>query len=455
MTGRAFRIRPHAAALALAAALTAGAPAGAQQRQPLPPMPGERDPLADAASEGVPAGFYFEPSLLIGQFFDDNVFLSTESPQSDSFIRLSPDIESGYRSQRTLVIARYALEGERYRQHPELEALTARQQATVDVSAFGSPRLLISAGAGYFETTTPSELNRVTGIVTGRARAERLGGRAQVHYRTSPNGRLRGEYLVDYDRLEEELDSINQQATVEYRHQVTTRTFVSAGYVLHDFQFRNVALRPSHVFAAGLGYRISPSTVFVVRGGPRLFEEVIGPGVPLPLSPNEPEDPGAPPPSGVGPVPGERRIERSLVPEWRAELSSVLPRGTFDLAVARTQGTAFGVGEIIDSTGVSASLLYHPASRVDLRVSPGFYHDEFGPTETRTFRLGAGLTVWVTPHVAVDGQYVYSHQEGLPLELTGGPIRLRQSVISFGLRLSARRRPNPPEPVTMQPPERR
>lgn len=451
-------LRPARGVLALVAlaAIASGRPADAQQRQPLPPMPGERDPLADAAADGVPPGFYVEPSITFGQYFDDNIFLSDENPQSDSFLRVSPGIEAGYRGPRTLVMARYGLDGERYSTHDELRDLTARQQAAFDISGFPGQRLLLSAGAAYYETTTPSELNLTSGIVTGRALAERLEARGMLHYRTSPNGRLRGEYLVARDRLEGDLNSITQQATAEYRHQVTGRTFVSVDYVIRDFHFQNRSLRPSHVVAGGIGYRVSPSAVLFVRGGPRLFEEVIGPGVPVPQNPEDPTDPAAPPPTGVGPVPGERRIERTFTPEWSAEFSSTLPRGTFDLAFGRTQTTAFGVPTIIDTIGVTASLLYHPASRVDLRLSPGFYHDEIEDTlETRTFRAGAGLTVWITRHLAVDGQYVYSHQRGLPASLQAGLLRIRQSVASIGLRLTARRRPDPPEPVTPHPQERR
>jgi len=455
VTTHVLRLARRALALAAMAAIATGSPAGAQQ-QPLPPLPGERDPLADAAAEGVPAGFYFEPEITIGQYFDDNVFLSDENPQSDAFLRVSPGIETGYRSQRTLVIARYGLDGERYRRHDELRDVTARQQATFDISGFPSQRLTLSAGAGYYETTTPSELNLTSGLVTGRAPAERIQAQGQLHYRTSPNGRLRGEYLIARDRLDGELNSITQQAMAEYRHQLTARTFVSAGYVIRDFHFENRSLRPSHVVMGGIGYRVSPGAVFSVRGGPRMFEDVIGPGVPVPQNPDAPGDPGSPPPTGLGPVTGERRIERTFTPEWNAEFSSTLPRGTFDLAFGRTQTTAFGVPTIIDTTGVTASLLYHPASRVDLRLSPGFYRDEIADTlETRTFRVGAGLTFWITPHVALDGQYVYSHQRGLPESLQTGLLRIRQSVVSVGLRLSARRRPNPPEPLTPHAQERR
>ena len=419
----------------------------------------ERDPLVEAAEAGAPAGTFFEPSVQFSEVYDDNVFVSTDNRSADYIMRLTPGIVAGYRSARALFTGSYNLDAERYRNNTELESLAARQQVSLDFSTYGSRRFLFSVNGGYIDTTTPSELNQLSGIITGRARTERFSARPSFTYRTSPNGRLRGEYLTAYDSVEVDdgLSAFTQVAQVEYRHQITTRFALSTDYVLRYFSFDNTPSRPSHVVALGLNYALTPSTSIALRAGPRLFEEVIGPGVPIPLVPGGTPDPGAPPPSGVQPVDRETEIERSVVPEWGAALHSELRRATLELAFQRTQTTAIGVQTAIDTTVASASLLYRPAAPVELRVSPGFFRDRLDGLETRAYRLGFGFTVWLGSHVALVSDYRYNHQEGVAQAGVGSPPLppLRQNVISVGLLATARRRPAPPEPATTQPQERR
>ncbi len=448
--------------LGLLATLTLDARVDAQQPR-LGPF--ESDPLADAAEAGVPAGPFFEPSVRFNEVYDDNVFLTAEDPKSDYVMRLTPSITAGYRSQRAVFTGSYSLDAERYRTNKVLESLTARQEVSVDFSTFGTQRFLFSATGGYIDTTTPSELNLLSGIVTGRARAERFAVRPSFTYRTSPNGRLLGAYSTAYDRLEaglsadpldDGLSTFTQVATVEYRHHITSRTYLSTDYAIRDFHFENRPLRPSHVIAFGVGHALSPSTTIVVRAGPRLHEDVIGPGVAVPLAPSGTPAPNTPPPSGVAPFEGETVIERSVLPEWSASLQKEMPRGTLDLSFQRTQSTAIGIETVIDTMSVTADLLFRPAAPVEVRFAPGFFRDTLGSIDTRAYRMLFGFTVWMGKHFALVSEYRHGHQEGAPAFSLGNPLQtIRQNVFTVGLLATARRRPAPPEPTTTQPQERR
>src|SRR2546425_10606302 len=76
---------------------------------------------------------YVRTSLTLSGVQDSNLFSATgDSRQGDSLSRLSPEIEGGFRSARLSDAGRYALDAERFVDHPELDTNRARQIATLD-----------------------------------------------------------------------------------------------------------------------------------------------------------------------------------------------------------------------------------------------------------------------------------------------------------------------------------
>src|SRR5690348_49189 len=89
--------------------------------------------LAAPAAAFAQAETYARMSLSVSQMFDANLFAAPASsgPQADLISRAGPSLEMGYRSLPLDVIARYALQAERYLDHPELDANAAHQDASV------------------------------------------------------------------------------------------------------------------------------------------------------------------------------------------------------------------------------------------------------------------------------------------------------------------------------------
>jgi hypothetical protein len=426
-------------ALALTLVLLAGHPlSGQQQPRPASEPPADlSQPLgpvlpADAIPLGTPTGPFFEPSLTATQSYDDNVFLDPERPTADFFTRITPGLQAGVRTRRMMFVGTAQFDAERYNEQDELDALQARRFVALDVNGLVTPRLALLANFNHAFTTTPSELNLLSGLVLGRADATRYGGRGSVIYQSSPRGRLSAGYNVAHDELTGFTSVLTQEATAEYRHAVSQRLFLSTDYTLRSFEFDDpLPQHPAHVFGFGVGYAINPTTSLTVRGGPRFSRissrETVT--VPRPLA----------------------RVtdERSIDPEWSLQLQRRGRRGDAELTFARSQTTALGQNLVIDTVSVGASIRVQPASRVELRVSPAFYRDTGGVLEARVFRAAAELVIWLGNHVALVSQFSGSYQDNTRPPALAGPdilTTVRQNVVSLGLRASARRRVPPREP---------
>ena len=409
--------------------LTLGvAQSGAAQHMVAPP------PVKDAA--GTPTGYFFEPSVVVSELYDDNLFLTPGRERHDWFLRVTPGLQAGYRSSRVLVTGVASFDGERYSSHRELDRMMARRQAGIDLSALATPRLVLRVTGGYVDTTTPSELNLLSGIVVARGQAQRYEARSSLGYRVSPRGTLKAGYNAAVDELEGFTSALTQEASSEYRFDITPRTFVTADYRIRTFDFEGPAVKPSHVAAFGVGHAFSPNTLLTVRGGPQVS-----------YSPDAVSSVGAADREAeVGPA----ARQRSITPEWSVSLRRQMPRSELEISVARTQTTAIGQNMVIDTTVAGATLTYRPSSRVELRAAPGYYRDAVSTAQARVVRLAVDLTFWMTGHLALVSRYNGGHQDGSRLGdvLTTPLPTIRQHVVSFGLRATARRRVPPPEPGT-------
>src|SRR6266581_4918133 len=130
---------------------------------------------------------FVRSSLSLATVQDDNLFSAPgDSFQRDSISRLTPEIEGGFRSARLYIAGRYALDAERFADHPELDTNRARQIATLDFQARPSRPLALSLHGDYLSTLMPGELNLTTGLLAGRQRATRFSLGPAVEWRLGP-----------------------------------------------------------------------------------------------------------------------------------------------------------------------------------------------------------------------------------------------------------------------------
>src|SRR5712664_250487 len=72
-------------------------------------------------------GFQVSPLFGTAQEYDSNLFWAPFNRQADFITRVSPGVESEYRSPVLNLVGRYTLDVERFADHPELTTADARQ----------------------------------------------------------------------------------------------------------------------------------------------------------------------------------------------------------------------------------------------------------------------------------------------------------------------------------------
>ena len=116
------------------------------------------------------------PLFSTTQVYDSNLFSTSVAPQGDFITRVSPGIESEYRSARFSLLGHYVLDLERFAAHPELTSADGRQQASIDLHTSRSRRLAFAVDGTFARTRTPGELSAGTGLTLARADRRTRGG---------------------------------------------------------------------------------------------------------------------------------------------------------------------------------------------------------------------------------------------------------------------------------------
>jgi len=131
-----------------------------------------------AASAAVYAqGFSVAPSFGISEMYDDNLFYRPAAA-GDMITRVSSRVDAAFLSELHAFSARYALDADRFADHPDLTTMQARLDAGFEEQYHATRRLTFNGTAAFIETETPSELNLASALTPGRARACR--GRARA-----------------------------------------------------------------------------------------------------------------------------------------------------------------------------------------------------------------------------------------------------------------------------------
>src|SRR5439155_20882239 len=116
---------------------------------------------ASARAQGL---FQMSPLFSTAEEYDSNLFSAPADRQADFIARVSPGLESSYKSPVLTVAGRYTFDVERFARHPELTTMDARQRAGATVTYRPAPRLAVAADAELVKTQTPAELNALTNV---------------------------------------------------------------------------------------------------------------------------------------------------------------------------------------------------------------------------------------------------------------------------------------------------
>jgi hypothetical protein len=315
-------------------------------------------------------------SLAVAGAEDDNIYSTPANAERDRISRLTPEMEAGYRSARLSLSGRYTFDAERFEEHPELNTMRARQNASFDLRANASSLVTIGARGDYVTTLTPGELNLQTGLSAGRVRARRLTFGPSLECRLDPVTVGSVAYTQIRDELSGGATAETRTATVDLKRRVSSRDTGSVGYTLSRFDFDDSATS-AHALSFGWDRRITPRSDLSLRAGPRLSD-------------------GALKPEGSFSVRhGSRRTDLSLT-------------------YSRSLTTVIGRGGTVISEGLAPGIAFRPANFLRLSAAPGLFkvRGSSGGPAARVYVVNLEASCSLGPWMSLVGGYHRTLQEG-------------------------------------------
>lgn len=340
--------------------------------------------------------FDFYPSMSISEVHESNLFSTATNRLQDFITRVTPAAETRYHSPLWTFSGRYALDVERFVQHPELSSAASRQHGTIALDYRPTPRVTITSGAEYLTTRTPAELIAATGLTFTRARARRTAARTTIARELNPVTAGTLEYAFTRDRLGLGFGSDSHAGTASVVRRASSRTTLTGRYRVNHFDFtRRDAARAvimSHSVAVGISRALSPHVTLLVEAGPRLTGDVVRP-------------------------------ELTASIDWTREPLSVF------VGYSRTQTTAIGLVEPLDTQSLQVSVARTLWRSLEVRITPGAYQSVMDGLRADVFVLGAAIAQHFSKAFALELQFDGAVQRGGLLATTAEQIVPRHSVV--------------------------
>jgi hypothetical protein len=323
-------------------------------------------------------GFHLTPSFSTTEVYDSNVFFAASNRLADFVTRLTPAIESQYQSPLLTFDGRYALDADRFADHPDLTTIDDRQNAGVDLRYRPTPRLALAADATFTRTHAPGELNAVSGLELTRTLAEHLSVHPSL---TRQLDRTTGA-TVEYSFTEDSLPGLaggvkltTHAASIRVERGLSARGAVTAHYDIQRFEFGPTTVTTSQVLAVGWTHELTRQTSLAIGGGPRLTD------------------------GGVAPD-----ISASI--HTRARVVDL------SLGYARTQTTLIGLAGTADAQSVTAAAQWEPWRLLQIRVEPGVFQATHLGLQSRSYRVGFKASRPITKGLSIVAAYDEILQHG-------------------------------------------
>lgn len=292
--------------------------------------------LAPATANGQSEA-YGRIAFSTTQVYDDNLFAVplSQGPETDLIFRFGSAIEAGYLSTPLKLVARYAVDAERYRTHTELNRAMARQDGAIELRYLPIRRLALDARASYVGTQTPLELNLESQLALGRVRATRMAASSAATYEWNRVASLTIDYEVETQRAGPTLATTVQSPRVGLERRQNARRAYRMDYRIRHVSASSGGTEASHLVTVGWVQEITRLTGMEIAAGPRLSEGAIGP-----------------------------------------ELSALLRRrvrhGELSLAYAQTQTIPVGELGMVDLRNLTLGVTYAPTRHLTFTAAPGF-----------------------------------------------------------------------------------
>jgi hypothetical protein len=331
-------------------------------------------PIAPAAAEAQTA-FKFQPSVTVTQLHDSNLFFAAAAPKADFITRVTPEIDSEYRSPLWTVSGGYSFDADRFAEHAELSRADARQQARAGFQYRRSERTTLAAAGAFSRTQTPGELIPQTGLGFARASAQRLDARSSVTQRLTPLTTGIIDYTFTEDRIEGGPAIRTHGATITSNRRISLRDTLNAGYRLRHFVF-GAATSTSHGLNLAWSRSVSGRATVAIGGGPNVTDASTG----LDLT---------------------------------ASLHNRFKAGDVSLAYARSQTTVFGLPDIVQTQSISATAAWSLGRSLRIQFAPGVYQSRLESLRAEVFRVMAGAACPISRNLSVQISVDATHQRGV------------------------------------------
>jgi hypothetical protein len=311
----------------------------------------------------------------VAEVYDDNLFSTSIRPEQDFISRFSPVLEAGYRSAPLTLLTRYAFDAEFYAEHPELDELLARQEASVELQGRPSPTLRLELSGAFVETLTASELNVGTGLAAGRARAQRVSMRTSAEWQVDPRTEATAEVEAADDDIETGISSQSYTAGIRLERQLTPRDGGRLTYTLRRFLFEGADTITSHAAQVGWRRALTPRTSLELDAGPRFSDG-------------------------------------SVDTEVAAGLRHRIQSGELSLTYSRTETTNIGQVGALSIDNLTALVLWEPQRFLRFRAAPSVVRAEQAGREAMVYLLSLGASYQLTKFVALEATYGFTRQRG-------------------------------------------
>lgn len=340
--------------------------------------------------------FYLTPSISVTQVYDDNLFAAASQHEDDFITRITPALESGYRSERLNLEGRAEFDAEIYAEHEELDSSQARRHAALDISYEQTRRLTLEASGSYTRTNRPEEISPDSSLDLGRAEAERISLAPSAEYRFDDRTSGMGEYAFTRESLSGDGRIDTHAASLGFERRLTRRDTGGLGYTYRRFLFEGGDNVTAHVVDFGWARELTPRTSLSVHGGPRISDSAVD-------------------------------------PEVMASIRHRLERGELAFTYARSQATVLGEDDTAETESYSGSLTYDLSRSFSISVAPSFQTNSSGGFEVDVYRLGVDARYELNRYLSIAGAWRYSFQQGT---LDGIDEEIERNVVWLTLTLS-------------------
>lgn len=321
------------------------------------------------------AGYYVTPSFSFTETYNDNILLTASNGKGDFISRFTPGILAGYESAPLTLLGGYNFDGEIFAHNTDLNAAMARQNASLDFKYLPTQLLTLALKGDYTETLAPRELNVLSGIAGGRARANHFLLDPSMTYRFDPLTKGTVGYTFTKDRLSGGVTTDTHLGKIGLDRRITPRDTASLEFTYRQFVFDMDETARSYAIVPGWTRELTPLLNFTLRAGPRFSDG-------------------------------------SVDPEVSATIRRKLKEGEVSLVSTRSQTTVVGEAATVTTDSVSLVAKYKFLPFLELSASPSFFRTKLASSEAKVSRVKVDATFEVTKWLSLVGSYEFSFQKG-------------------------------------------